>query len=169
MATALLLDTHNSASQCIESDSLTHHDGVTMPSKESSMMGSNLGIRIAIAASLLLGACGSDIEESAGTRISAVELAERIQTDTPPFVLDVRTTQEFANGHVPGAVHIPHDELASRLEELPVERSEEIVVHCQSGRRASLAEATLREAGYSNVRDLEGHWQAWQGAGLPVE
>jgi rhodanese-related sulfurtransferase len=133
------------------------------------MMGSNSGIRIAIAACLLLGACGSDVEESAGARISAVELTERIRGDTPPFILDVRTTQEFASGHVPGAVNVPHDELASRLEELPVEKSEEIVVHCQSGRRASLAEATLREAGYSNVRDLDGHWQAWQASGLPVE
>jgi rhodanese-related sulfurtransferase len=133
------------------------------------MMGSNSGIRIAIAACLLLGACGSDVEESAGARISAVELTERIRGDTPPFILDVRTTQEFASGHVPGAANVPHDELASRLEELPVEKSEEIVVHCQSGRRASLAEATLREAGYSNVRDLDGHWQAWQASGLPVE
>jgi rhodanese-related sulfurtransferase len=133
------------------------------------MMGPSSGIRIAIAACLLLGACGSDVEESAGARISAVELTERIRGDTPPFILDVRTTQEFASGHVPGAVNVPHDELASRLEELPVEKSEEIVVHCQSGRRASLAEATLREAGYSNVRDLDGHWQAWQASGLPVE
>jgi rhodanese-related sulfurtransferase len=127
MATAPLLDTRSSASQCIGA------------------------------------------EQSAGARISAVELTERIRGDTPPFILDVRTTQEFASGHVPGAVNVPHDELASRLEELPVEKSEEIVVHCQSGRRASLAEATLREAGYSNVRDLDGHWQAWQASGLPVE
>jgi rhodanese-related sulfurtransferase len=133
------------------------------------MMGPSSGIRIAIAACLLLGACGSDVGKSAGARISAVELTERIRGDTPPFILDVRTTQEFASGHVPGAVNVPHDELASRLEELPVEKSEEIVVHCQSGRRASLAEATLREAGYSNVRDLDGHWQAWQASGLPVE
>ncbi len=103
------------------------------------------------------------------TTITHTELAERIQSDTAPFILDVRTPGEYAAGHIPGAVNVPHDELATRLGELPSDHSEEIVVHCQSGRRAQQAEAVLREHGYTHVRDLVGHWQAWSTAGLPVE
>ncbi len=129
-------------------------------------------ILVVIAASALLGACGSnveDLQESGGTPISADELAGRIRSDMPPLVLDVRTRDEYAKGHIPGAINVPHDELATRIAELPTAKSREIVVHCQSGRRAQLAEATLREAGYSNVRDLSGHWREWQVSELPTE
>jgi rhodanese-related sulfurtransferase len=129
-------------------------------------------ILAAIAASALLGACGSDVqevEESSGPAISADELAGRIRSGMPPLVLDVRSRDEYAKGHIPGAINVPHDELAARIAELPSAKSREIVVHCQSGRRAQLAEATLHGAGYSNVRDLSGHWQEWQVSELPTE
>ena len=53
------------------------------------------------------------------------------------FVLDVRTPEEYAAGHVPGAVNIPHDQLASRLAEVP--KDTEVVLYCRSGRRAEIA------------------------------
>ena len=114
-------------------------------------------ILVAIAASVLVGACTSNVEELGGAPISADELVDRIHAGSAPLVLDVRTRDEYARGHVSGAINIPHDELASRIAELSITKSEEIVVHCKSGRRAQLAEATLRENGYSNVRDLVGH------------
>jgi rhodanese-related sulfurtransferase len=80
-----------------------------------------------------------------------------------------RTPEEFAAGHLPGARNIPHDQLAGRLDELALAKSDEVVVHCHSGRRAAVAEQVLRDAGYTSVRDLEGHWQGWHGAGLPTE
>ncbi len=126
-------------------------------------------ILVAIAAFALLGACGSEVGESGGTPISADELAGRIRSGMPPLVLDVRSRDEYAKGHIPGAINVPHDELAVRIAELPSAKSREIVVHCQSGRRAQLAEATLHGAGYSNVRDLSGHWQEWQVSELPTE
>jgi rhodanese-related sulfurtransferase len=151
----------------------------------------NLLILFATAASLLLGACGSNVEESAGTPISAVEesagtpisaveesagtpisaaeLADRIQAGSPPLILDVRDQREYALGHIPGAINIPVHEVSTRLAELPIAKSEEIVVHCGIGRRAATAEETLRENGYTNVRDLDGHWKEWQAAGLPTE
>jgi rhodanese-related sulfurtransferase len=99
--------------------------------------------------------------------IEASELVSRLADDRP-FILDVRTRQEYDAGHIPGSVLIPHDELAERLDELP-DPSQEIVVHCKSGRRAGMAESILAEAGYTNVRDLTGHWNAWEEAGHPVE
>jgi len=123
-----------------------------------------------LAAVLLLFACnGSGAGDAAAAPIAADQLAERIAAGSPPVVLDVRSQEEFARGHIPGAINIPHAELAGRLTEIPGDSSREIVVHCQSGRRAGMAEDVLREHGYTNVRDLTGHWQGWQAAGLPSE
>jgi NADPH-dependent 2,4-dienoyl-CoA reductase/sulfur reductase-like enzyme/rhodanese-related sulfurtransferase len=65
------------------------------------------------------------------------------------FLLDVRTAQEFADGHIPEAVNIPVDELRSRLNELP--QSRDIAVYCQVGQRGYLATRILREAGFPAV------------------
>lgn len=106
---------------------------------------------------------------SLGASMRAAELSDRIQSGDAPLILDVRTQAEFEGGHIPGAIHIPHDQIAARLDELPDDRSVEIVVHCQTGKRADLAETVLVEAGYENVRDLDGHWANWSAAGLPTE
>jgi NADPH-dependent 2,4-dienoyl-CoA reductase/sulfur reductase-like enzyme/rhodanese-related sulfurtransferase len=66
-------------------------------------------------------------------------------TSEGPFLLDVRTPQEFAGGHIPGALNIPVDDLRSRIPELP--RGKEIVVYCQVGQRGYLATRTLLQAG----------------------
>lgn len=120
----------------------------------------------AILAGLVALACAA---ESAPSRISPEELAARIEAGDAPTVLDVRTEAEFAAGHLPGAINIPHTELAERLDELAFARGSEIVVHCQSGRRASQAEAVLLEAGFADVRDLDGHMAAWREGGYPIE
>ncbi len=64
-----------------------------------------------------------------------------------PFLLDVRTAQEFANGHIPGAVNIPVDDLRSRLNELPQDRK--IAVYCQVGQRGYIATRILVQKGFS--------------------
>ena len=122
-----------------------------------------------ISAVLLFCACESEINDPGRTPVSAVELADRIHAGSPPLILDVRSRDEFGSGHIPGAINIPHDELDARMAELTVDKSGEIVVHCKSGRRAQLAETILREHGYTNVRDLDGHWQEWQASGLRTE
>jgi len=61
-------------------------------------------------------------------------------------VLDVRKTSEYADGHIPDSLHIPHTRLASRLDELP--RDRELLVHCQSGKRAKAAVSLLERAGF---------------------
>ncbi len=96
------------------------------------------------------------------------ELAGRIDDGSAPYVLDVRTAEEYADGHIAGAVNISHTELADRLGELDFAASEEIVVYCRSGRRAANAAATLVNAGFTGVRDLEGHMQGWEAAELPI-
>lgn len=98
--------------------------------------------------------------------IAPRQLASRLGSADAPLVIDVRTPEEFAQGHVPGAVLIPYDQVAQRLAEIPAGR--ELVLYCHSGRRATLAERVLAEDG-RQVRQLEGSWLGWQAAGLPSE
>jgi rhodanese-related sulfurtransferase len=66
-----------------------------------------------------------------------------------PYLLDVRTAQEFAQGHIPGAVNLPIDDLRNRLGELP--RDRQIALYCQVGQRGYLATRILRQAGFNAV------------------
>ena len=83
------------------------------------------------------------------------------------YVLDVRTPQEYAAGHVPGAVNVPYDQLASRLAEVP--KDKDIVLYCKSGRRAGIAADVLAANGYKRLSHLEGDMNAWVEKGRPVE
>jgi len=82
------------------------------------------------------------------------------------YVLDVRTPQEYAEGHVPGAVNVPQDQLASRLAEVP--KDKDVVIYCRSGRRSALAADVLAANGYSRLSHLEGDMNAWIAKGRPV-
>lgn len=84
-----------------------------------------------------------------------------------PFVLDVRTPAEFVAGHVPGAVNIPHDQVAARLSEVPKDR--DVVLYCRSGRRTELAAQVLAGNGYTRLQHLEGDIVAWQERQRPME
>lgn len=103
---------------------------------------------------------------AAPSPMSPAELDALIKAGKPPLVLDVRSDEEFAQGHVPGAVLIPHDQLERRISELGEPR--DVVVYCRSGRRSGLIQPVLEKNGFK-VRQLEGSWQAWQAAGLPEE
>ncbi len=95
------------------------------------------------------------------------ELVERAQRGLVT-VLDVRPPQEFAAGHVRGAINVPMSELGKRLEELP--RGQEIVAYCRGPYcvLAYEAVAKLREHGFK-ARRLEGGFPEWKNAGLPFE
>ena len=99
--------------------------------------------------------------------ISPVDLSERAKSASSPLVLDVRTPEEFRSGHIPGAINIPHTELASRIDRVEAEHG--VVLYCMVGPRARLGEKTLLDAGVPNVLHLEGGLAAWQASGYPVE
>lgn len=98
--------------------------------------------------------------------VAPAAVAEISAQSKPPLLLDVRTPQEFAAGHVPGAVNIPHDQLASRLSE--IDRDHWVLVYCRSGARATMAERVLVDEGIE-VRQVEGSWLRWQAEQRPVE
>jgi len=113
--------------------------------------------------------CGGAEGSTTAAAIRADELERRMRDGSAPFILDVRTAGEYAEGHLPGAVLIPYDELEGRLTELALAPSDEVVIHCATGRRAEIASKTLAVAGYTSVRPLEGHFADWQQGGRPIE
>ncbi len=82
------------------------------------------------------------------------------------LVLDVRTAQEFAAGHIPGAVLLPYDQIRARAAELaklagPAGKERPLAVYCRSGRRSAIAVAELRKLGYRDIADFGaiGNWK----------
>jgi len=102
-------------------------------------------------------------------QISQEEFQKWMASEDQPMLLDVRTADEFVKGHVPGAMNISHDLLAGRLIELGSDKAQPIVVYCRSGRRAGIAEDILRDAGFTNLKHLDGDMLGWQKSGLKVE
>lgn len=89
-------------------------------------------------------------------KITAEEAKERMDKDDKVVILDVRTEEEYQEGHVPGAIVIPNETISSEpLEELP-DIDQEILVYCRSGNRSAQAAKKLAEAGYTQVYDFGG-------------
>jgi phage shock protein E len=122
---------------------------------------------IALLAVLALPGAAPAMDQAAA--ISVAELREQQNSGSPPVIVDVRTDAEFERGHIPGAVHIPYDELDARLSELSASPFDTIVVYCGSGRRAWSGKRTLLQNGFGRVFRLKGGILAWERAGNPIE
>ena len=85
------------------------------------------------------------------------------------LLVDVRETDEFAKEHAVGARHLSRGVLEMKIEEVEPDGSRPIVCYCGGGNRSALAAESLTRMGYSSVSSLAGGFQAWRGAGLPVE
>jgi len=85
------------------------------------------------------------------------------------LVLDVRTPAEFAEGHVPGAVNISHNQLEKRLSEILSKKDKPVVVYCRSGVRAAKALKVLEQHDFSKLYHLTGDMLGWQEAKLKTE
>ena len=115
-----------------------------------------------------LASAGALAAEPALVPVSQEALLERQgKSDDSAYVLDVRSPEEYAGGHVPGAVNIPYDQIASRLAEVP--KDKDVVLYCKSGRRAGIAAEVLAGQGYERLQHLEGDIVAWVDKGRPVE
>ena len=124
-------------------------------------------IRLALAFLLATAAFAEPQDASEAPSISPTELSERAASGTAPVVVDVRTAQEYAAGHIPGAINIPFDEVARRIGELDTPHG--VALYCMVGPRARKGESALLSAGYTSVLHLEGGLAAWEAAGLPVD
>ncbi|OZB46748.1 MAG: sulfurtransferase [Polynucleobacter sp. 39-45-136] len=86
------------------------------------------------------------------------------------ILLDVREADEYASGHIPGAVHISRGLLEFKLSNSPelASRDLKIVLYCKTSGRAALAAKALHDMGYLNVESIAGGFDAWAAAGNPV-
>src|ERR687885_1114541 len=90
-----------------------------------------------------------------------------LQSDRPPLVVDVRERDEFEEGAIKDAVHVPRGYLELQIENVAPDRSRPIVLYCAGGARSALAARSLEELGYENVSSLAGGFGAWKNVGLP--
>lgn len=101
--------------------------------------------------------------------IEPKELKAKLDAKAEMLVIDVRTSEEFAEGHIPGAINIPHTAMSERVKEIETRKAEPIVLYCRSGRRADLAAEELIEAGFPNIMVLNGAIESWSKNNLPIE
>ena len=97
--------------------------------------------------------------------IEPTELQNQLERGTRYQLIDVRSATEFEEGHVPGAINIPMEQVESRLDDLT--KRDPVVMICQSGRRAGITCEMLSE-NHDNVVLLNGGTMAWKASGLPV-
>jgi phage shock protein E len=115
----------------------------------------------ALAALLALAACAQE-ESSDDAPVQPAALAALLASADAPLLLDVRTPEEFAQGHIPGATLVPIQQLESRLGELATYEQRGVVAYCEVGGRARKAAELLRAHGFSNVRLLDGSMKRWR-------
>lgn len=85
------------------------------------------------------------------------------------LILDVRTPEEYAHGHVPGAVNIPFDKIDGRINELLASKDKDVVLYCHSGGRAAIAAQTLKAKGFARLLHLDGDIVKWTRENRPTE
>ena len=99
-------------------------------------------------------------------QVEPAQVQELLAGSPRPFLLDVRTPEEYKQGHVSGAELIPLNELSAKLKRIPKDR--EVICICASGSRSSAAARQLNSLGYK-VSNMRGGMNRWVHAGLPVK
>lgn len=113
-----------------------------------------------------------DLVTAAKTRIQEIALDEAESAiRAADVVLDVREADEFAASHIPGAIHISRGMLEFKLSNSPELSSRDLkfVLYCKTSGRAALAACALLDMGYLHVKSIAGGFDAWAGAGKPIE
>ena len=124
----------------------------------------NFRILAGMAALALLTGCGAggSAAEESFQRISPEEAARRMEEETGYILLDVRTREEYAQAHIPGAICIPNETIGEEaLPELP-DKAQLILVYCRSGNRSRQAAGKLAKLGYTNIVEFGGI-NSWTG------
>ncbi len=103
-----------------------------------------------------------------GRQATPTQATQMLNRGKSTAVVDVRSPEEFAAGHLRDAKHIPLADLANRLKELDKAKVKTVIVVDQSGNRAAKAASQLKAAGFDDIYTLEGGIAAWTAAGLPL-
>ena len=109
-----------------------------------------------ILAALLLAGCGAPAEEITYRQINMDEAITMMEEESGYMILDVRTPEEFADKHIPGAINIPNETIGTaEIPELP-DKDQLILVYCRSGNRSKQASEKLVALGYTNIVEFGG-------------
>ena len=114
---------------------------------------------VLLLAMIVLSACGQEKEndrEAVYMNITAEEAKQIMDTEEGYIILDVRTQEEYDQGHIPGAILIPDTEIKADAENVLTDKAQLILVYCRSGRRSKLAAESLVELGYTNIKEFGG-------------
>jgi Rhodanese-related sulfurtransferase len=100
--------------------------------------------------------------------LNAKQFYEMMQKEKDVIILDVRTPQEYQEGHISNAINIPVQILGQQLDKLNNFKDKKILVYCRSGNRSAIASQILDRAGFKNVYNLKGGLFEWKASELPL-
>ncbi|WP_339080568.1 rhodanese-like domain-containing protein [Pseudomonas sp. TMP9] len=113
-----------------------------------------------------------DLVTAAKTRIHEINLQDAdAAISEADLLIDVRETDEFHAGHIPGAINIPRGLLEFKLSNQPelAQRDQKLVLYCKTSGRAALAACSLKDMGYLHVLSIEGGFDAWSAANKAID
>ena len=99
---------------------------------------------------------------------NVVDVKRRMESGEKFLLVDVREDNEWANGHLPGAVHMGRGIIERDIETRVPETATKVILYCGGGFRSALAADNLQKMGYTNVESMDGGWRGWVEAGLPT-
>jgi rhodanese-related sulfurtransferase len=108
----------------------------------------------------------------AKTRVKETNVADvkrRMDSGETFLLVDVREDNEWARGHLPGAVHMGRGVIERDVETSVPETGTKMILYCGGGFRSALVADNLQKMGYTNVESMDGGWRGWNEAGLPTE
>ena len=95
-------------------------------------------------------------QEASFVNITAEKAKQLMDTEENYIILDVRTQEEYDQGHIPGAILIPDNRIDADAEKILTDKNQLILVYCRSGRRSKLAAERLVQLGYTNIKEFGG-------------
>ena len=101
--------------------------------------------------------------------VDARAARELLDGEEAPLLVDVRDREEWEQGRIPGAVHVPRGNLESRIEGVAPDRSRPVLLYCAQGNRSAFAAKTLTDLGYERAVSLAGGYTDWQRSGFPTD
>ncbi|HKK95645.1 MAG TPA: rhodanese-like domain-containing protein [Anaerovoracaceae bacterium] len=116
----------------------------------------SLSILLLMVMVISITACASDNNDDVYNKITSEQAKEIIDAEEDIVILDVRTKEEYDEGHIENAILIPNTEINDRIEEEIPDKDTKILVYCRSGNRSSSATRDILELGYTDVYDFGG-------------
>jgi len=100
---------------------------------------------------------------------NVADMKGRMDAGEKIVLVDVREESEWAQGHLPGAIHLGKGIIERDIEQRVPDTNAKIVLYCGGGFRSALTADNLQKMGYTNVESMDGGWKGWIGAGLPTQ